>query len=117
MKPTPTERRALDLAATLTPLDLETASALAAAPDLATFPRRLDRLRLAETRLVWAAEEWRRRELRLALYRYALRNADRWEITHQRVTALDTPTANIRADLLRHYHAHAEAQANTTRLL
>jgi hypothetical protein len=44
MKPTPTERRALDLAETLTPLDLETASALAAAPDLTTFPRRLDRL-------------------------------------------------------------------------
>ena len=63
MKAKPSERAALDLARTLTALDLETASALSKAPDLYTFARRHDRVRLAQTRLVWAAENWNRRAL------------------------------------------------------
>jgi len=116
MRPTPTERRALDKAATFTPLTLEEAAALCALPDLMDFPRRLDRLRLAQTRLVWAAEEWHRRELRLSLYRYAVRDGDRTEITHQRVTALDTPTKRIREELLRHFRALLDAEEAADRL-
>ena len=52
MKPTPTERRALDKARTLDALPLEDAAALAGRSDLLDFARRYDRLRLAETRLV-----------------------------------------------------------------
>ena len=116
MKPTPTERLAIQKARTLTPLTLEEAAALAALPDLLTFPRRLDRVRLAQTRLVWAAEEWDRRERRLALYRLAVREGDRTEITHKRVTALDTPTKRIRDNLLRHYRALTEAEQTADRL-
>ena len=112
MKPTPTER----LARTLTALPLEEAAALAALPDLLTFPRRHDRQRLAQPRLVWAAEEWDRRERRLALYRLAVREGDRTEITHQRVTALDTPTKRIRDNLLRHYRTLQEAETTAFRL-
>ncbi len=68
MKPTPTERAALDHARTLTPLTLEDAAAIARDPDLQTFARRHDRVRLAQTRLVWAADAWQQRELRLSLY-------------------------------------------------
>ena len=98
MKPTPTERAALDKARTLEALPLEEASELSHRPDILDFDHRHDRLRLAQTRLVWAAEEWRRRELRLDLYRYALRKGDRTEIHYHRVTALDTPTKRIRED-------------------
>ena len=117
MKPTPTERLAIAKARTLDALPLETAAALAALPDLLDFAHRLDRLRLAQTRLVWAAEEWDRRERRLALYRLAVREGDRTEITHQRVTALDTPTKRIRDNLLRHHRALADAEAAAWRLL
>ena len=110
MKPTPTERLALRKARTLTPLTLEEATALCALPDLLEFARRLDRLRLAQTRLVWAAEEWDRRELRLALYAAAVREGNRTEITHQRVTALDTPTKRIRQNLLRHFRGLQDAE-------
>ena len=110
MKPKPTERAALDLARRLTALDLETASALSKAPDLYTFARRHDRVRLAQTRLVWAAETWNRRELRLSLYRYAVRDGDRCEIHRQRVTALDTPTARIRRALVDAHRALAIAE-------
>ena len=116
MKPTPTERLALDKARTLTPLSIEDASALAALPDLQHFARRHDRLRLAETRLVWAAEEWDRRELRLSLYRYAVRDGDRTEIHHQRVTALDTPTKRIRERLVYHFRLLQEAETAAFRL-
>ena len=117
MKPTPTERLALRKAHTLTALPLETAAALSALPDLLTFARRHDRQRLAETRLVWAAEEWDRRERRLALYRLAIRQGDRTEITRQRVTALDTSTKRIRANLIRHFRALTEAESAAFRLL
>ena len=116
MKPTPTERLAIAKARTLDALPLEEAAALAALPDLLTFPHRHDRLRLAQSRLVWAAEEWDRRELRLSLYRYAVRDGHRTEIHHQRVTALDTPTQRIRDNLLRHYRALTEAEQTADRL-
>ena len=116
MKPTPAERVALDYARTLTPLDLENAAAISRAADLYTFARRHDRVRLAQTRLVWAAEEWKRRELRLSLYRYAVRDGDRTEITHQRVTALDPPTKRIRDNLTRHYRTLIEAEQAAARL-
>ena len=115
MKPTPTERKALAKARTLTALSLEDAAALAALPDLLSFPRRLDRLRLAQTRLVWAAEEWDRRELRLSLYRYAVRDNDRAEIRHQRVTALDTPTKRIREALCQRFTELHDAEEATRR--
>lgn len=99
MRPTPTERQALATARALTPLSLEDAHALATLPDLHTFAHRHDRERLAETRLVQAAEDWQRRALRLSLYRRALRTGDRTDAAHQRVTALDTPTARIRQSL------------------
>jgi hypothetical protein len=117
MKPTPTERAALAKAKTITPLTLEEASALRALPDLLTFARRHDRVRLAATLLVAAADDWRHRELRLALYRRALRAGDRADAFHLRVTALDAPTARLRADLLRHYLALVDAEAAAWSLL
>ena len=117
MKTTPTERAALDLARTLTALDLETASAISRAPDLSTFARRHDRVRLAQTRLVWAAEAWQQRELRLSLYRYAVRDGDRCEIHRQRVTALDKPTARIRRTLIDARRALLDAEDAAARLL
>ena len=116
MKPTPTERLALDKARTLTPLTMDEAAANAALPDLQHFARRHDRLRLAQTRLVWAAEEWQRRQLRLDLYRYAVREGDRTEITHQRVTTLDTPTKRIRAALTYAFQNLQKAEEATFRL-
>lgn len=116
MKPTPTERLALNAARTLTPMTMEEAAAIAALPDLQNFARRHDRLRLAETRLVWAAEEWQRRQLRLALYRYAVREGNRTEITHQRVTTLDTPTKRIRSNLTYAFQNLQKAEAATFRL-
>ena len=116
MKPTPTERLALDKARTLTPMTMDVAAAVAALPDLQHFARRHDRLRLAETRLVWAAEEWQRRELRLALYRYALRDGNRTEITHQRVTTLDIPTKRIRTNLTYAFQNLQNAESATFRL-
>ena len=99
MKPTPTERQALATARTLTPLSLEDAHALATLPDLHTFAHRHDRQRLAETRLVQAADAWHHRQLRLALYRRALRDNDRTAAAQDRVTAHDTPTARLRQSL------------------
>ena len=110
MKPTPTERRALDRARTLTALPLEEMKPLCDAPDLQDFARRHDRVRLAETRLVWAAEEWNRRELRLALCQHALRKHDRTEISFYRVTQLDTPTRRIREDLRDCFRALEKAE-------
>ena len=100
MKPTPAERVALDHARTLAPLDLEAASALSRAPDLFTFARRHDRVRLAQTRLVWAAEVWNRRELQLSLYQHGLRTGDQSATAYYRVTALDRSTARIRHALV-----------------
>ena len=117
MKPTPAERAALDHARTLVPLTLEEAAALARAPDLQTFARRHDRVRLAQTRLVWAAETWQQRELRLSLYRYAVRDADRSEIHRQRVTALDTSTAHIRRALVTAHRNLLDAEDAAFRLL
>ena len=117
MKPTPTERAALDHARTLTPLDLETAAAISRATDLPTFARRHDRVRLAQTRLVWAAEAWTQRELRLSLYAYAVRDNDRTEIQYRRVTALDTPTARIRRALVDAHRALTAAEDAAGRLL
>ena len=117
MKPTPAERVALDHARTLKPMELEEASALSKTPDLLTFARRHDRVRLAQTRLVWAAETWNQRELRLSLYRYAVRDGDRCEIHRQRVTALDTPTARIRRALVEAHRALAIAEDAALRLV
>ena len=117
MKPTTTERAALDRARTLTPLDLPTAAAMARADDLQTFARRHDRVRLAQTRLVWAAENWHSRELRLSLHRYAVRDGDRTEIHYHRVTSLDTPTARIRHELLDAHRVLTEAEDAVFRLL
>jgi len=116
MKPTPTERAALDKARTLKPMELEEASALSRAPDLQTFARRHDRVRLAQTSLVWAAEAWRQRELRLSLYRYAVRDEDRTEKHRQRVTALDKPTARIRRALVDAHRALLAAEDAAFRL-
>ena len=110
MKPTPTERAALDCARTLTPLDMPTAASIARAADLQTFARRHDRVRLAQTRLVWTAENWNQRELRLSLHRYAVRDGDRTEIHSQRITALDTNTARIRRALVDAHRALTEAE-------
>ena len=117
MKPTPTERAALDHARTLTPLDMPTAAAIARAADLKTFARRHDRVRLAQTRLVCAAENWNQRELRLSLHRYAVRDGDRCEIHRQRITALDTSTARIRRALIENHRALTEAEDAAFRLL
>ena len=117
MKATPAEHRALDHARTLTPLDLENAAAISRAPDLNAFARRHDRVRLAQTRLVWAAESWNQRELRLSLCRYAVRDGDRTEIQYRRVTALDTPTARIRRALVDAHRALSEAEDAADRLL
>jgi len=117
MKPTPTERAALDKAHGLRPMELEEASALSCAPDLQTFARRHDRVRLAQTRLVWAAENWNRRELRLAIYRYAVRANDRTEIHYHRVTALDTSTDRIRRALVDAHRALLAAEDAADRLL
>ena len=116
MKPTPTERAALDKAHDLRPMELEEASALSRAPDLQTFARRHDRVRLAQTRLVWAAENWNRRELRLSMYRYAVRDNDRTEIHYHRVTSLDTSTARIRRELIDAHRALAAAEDAAFRL-
>ena len=116
MKPTAAERVALDLARTLRALSLEEASALSKTPDLYTFARRHDRVRLAQTRLVWAAEVWNRRELRLSMYRYAVRDNDRTEIHYHRVTALDTSTARIRRALVDAHRALATAEDAAFRL-
>jgi hypothetical protein len=110
MKPTHTERAALDAARGLTPLSMEDAAALAAAPDILTFARRHDRVRLAQTRLAEAADAWRRRELRLSLYRRALRDGDRTRAFRERVTALDIPTARIRAALVTAHRALVDAE-------
>jgi hypothetical protein len=117
MKPTTTERAALDQARTLTPLTLENAATIARAADLQTFARRHDRVRLAQTRLVWTAEEWHRRELRLSLYQYAVRDGDRTEIHRQRVTALDTSTDRIRRTLIAAHRNLLDAEAAADRLL
>ncbi len=117
MKPTPTERTALDLARTLTPLTLEDAAALARAADLQTFARRHDRVRLAQTRLVWTAEAWNQRELRLSRFRDAVRDGDRSEIHRQRVTALDVSTAHIRRALVTAHRNLLDADAAAFRLL
>ena len=117
MKPTPAERVALAHARTLKPMELEETSALSKAPDLFTFARRHDRVRLAQTRLVWAAEVWNRRELRLSLYAYAIRDNDRTEIHYHRVTALDTSTARIRRALVDAYRALAIAEKASFRLV
>ena len=117
MKPTTTERLALSAARTLTALTLEDAAALASLPDLLDFVHRLDRLHLAETRLVHAAEDWHRRALRLSLYRRALREGDRTTATHDRVTALDCPTKRIRQTLTDARHALRIAQDATFLLL
>jgi hypothetical protein len=116
MKPTPVERLALDKARTLTPLSQEEAAAIANAPDLLDFARRHDRVRLAQIRLVWATEDWERRELRISLYRCAVRDGDRTEITHQRVTAFDTPTQRIRDNLVYRFRRLQEAEAAAYRL-
>ena len=110
MKPTPTERQALAKARTIQPMELEEAQAVAGLPDLRTFAHRVDRLRLAQTRLAWTAEEWERRQLRLALYQTALRKGDRSEIHDRRVTALDTPTKGIRRKLIDDFRALAKAE-------
>ena len=117
MNPTPTERAALDHARTLTPLDLETAAALSRAPDLHTFARRHDRVRLAQTRLVSAAETWNQRELKLSLYSHALREQDRTSIAYYRVTALDKPTAHIRCALVDAHRSLLDAEDAADRLL
>ena len=117
MKPTPTERAALDHARTLTPLDMPTAAAIARAADLKTFARRHDRVRLAQTRLVCAAENWNQRELRLSLHRYAVRDGDRCEIHRQRITALDTSTDRIRRALVDAHRVLTEAEDAVFRLL
>jgi len=110
MKPTPAERVALDHARTLTPMELEEASTLSKAPDLFTFARRHDRVRLAQTRLVWAAEVWNRRELQLSLYAHALREQDRTSAAYYRVTALVRSTARIRHALVDADRALAAAE-------
>jgi hypothetical protein len=117
MKPTTAERAALDQARTLTPLTLEDAAAIARAPDLQSFPRRHDRVRLAQTRLVWAADAWQQRELRLSLYQYAVRDGDRTEIHRQRVTALDTSTDRIRRTLVTAHRNLLDASTAADRLL
>jgi len=117
MKPTPAERIALDHARTLTPLDLETAAAISRAPDLNTFARRHDRVRLAQTRLVWAAEAWTQRELKLSLYAHALREQDRTSAAYYRVTALDTPTARIRRALIDAHQSLLAAEDAAFRLV
>ena len=110
MRPTPTERLAIQTARTIAALSHEDAAALAALPDLPTFAHRHDRLRLAETRLVTAADDWHRRALRLSLYRRALREGDRTAAAHDRVTALDRPTKRIRQTLTDALHALHHAQ-------
>ena len=100
MKPTPAEHAALDRADTLTALTLEDAAALSRAADLRDFARRHDRVRLAKTILVWKAETWKKRELRLSIYAYAVRDNDRTTKHHERITALDTPTPRIRRELV-----------------
>lgn len=110
MKPTPAERVALDHARTLKPMELEEASALSRASDLFTFARRHDRVRLAQTRLVWAAEVWNRRELQLSLYAHALREQDRTSAAYYRVTSLDRATAHIRHTLIDADRALAKAE-------
>ena len=52
----------------------------------------------------------------LSLYRHATRQHDRTEITHQRVTALDTPTRRIREDLLYRFRRLHEAESAAYRL-
>lgn len=116
MKPTPTERLALETARALAPLTREDAAALAELPGLLTFAHRHDRQRLAETRLVWAADDWNHRALRLSLYRRALRQNDRTGAAQDRVTALDTPTARIRRALVDALHALHAAQDESFRL-
>jgi hypothetical protein len=116
MKPTPTERLALAAARTLTALSLDDAAALAALPDLHTFAHRHDRHRLAETRLVQAADDWHHRQLRLSLYRRALRDGDRTETFRQRVTALDRPTKRIRQTLTDAHAGLKQAQDAAFRL-
>ena len=116
MKPTPTERAALDRARTLAPLELAEASALSRAPDLNTFARRHDRVRLAQTRLVWAAEVWNRRELQLSLYAHAIREQDRTSAAYYRVTALDRSTAHLRHALVDAHRALAIAEDAAFRL-
>lgn len=110
MKPTPAERAALDHARTLTPMDPEEASTLSRAPDLYTFARRHDRVRLAQTHLVDAAETWHRRELQLSLYAHALRTQDRTTAAYYRVTALDRSTIRIRHALIDAHRALLAAE-------
>ena len=110
MKPTPAERMALDMARTLRALSLEESSTLSHAPDLLTFARRHDRVRLSQPRLVWAAEVWNRRELQLSLYAHALREQDRSSAAYYRVTALDRSTARIRHALVDAHRALAAAE-------
>ncbi len=116
MKATPTERAALAAARALKPLTAEDAAALASAPDILTFARRHDRVRLAESRLAEAADAWRRRDLRLSLYAQALRRGDRTDAFRERVTALDTPTTRIRANLVAAHRALLDAEAAAYRL-
>jgi hypothetical protein len=117
MKPTPAERAALDHARTLTPMDPEEASTLSRAPDLYTFARRHDRVRLAQTRLIDAAEVWNRRELQLSLHAHAIRTQDRTAAAYHRVTSLDTPTDRIRRALVDAHRALLAAEDTAFRLL
>ncbi len=102
MNYTPTEARALARARTIAPMSDADRGALPI--DSATWTptqRRLAR----EHRLAHAAEVLRQRELQTALYRHALEIHDRQAKHDLRVTALDTSTPRLRADLLDAYRA------------
>ena len=116
MKPTPAERVALDYARKLNPMDREAASALSHAPDIYTFARRHDRVRLAQAHLITAAEAWRSREQQLSLYSHALREQDRTSAAYYRVTALDRATVRIRHSLVEAHRALAIAEDAAFRL-
>ena len=125
MKSTPTEAAALAAARSAKPLPVEEFNRLATHPALESFDWRHIRHKLALSRLAWAAEKWEERERRNHLYRAALArrykpgligDAARWDITHYRVTALDTPTRRIRENLVYAYHRAQEAEAAAWRL-
>ncbi len=117
MKPTPSERIALAKAKSLSPLTREQAFQIADNPDLSSFDGRHDRRRLAETRLVWAAEDWIRRKSRLDFVALCRREGDRNQLNYHRVTALDHPTKRIRHNLTAALESLAEAQAAEFMLL
>lgn len=125
MKPTPTERAALALARTVKPLPVDEFNRLATHPALDTFGWRHIRHKLALSRLAWAAEKWEERDRRNYLYRAALArrykpgligDAARWDITHYRVTALDTPTRRLRDNLVYAYRRALAAEDAAWRL-